>query len=178
VGPPSLRRLLWAVGATLAAGTIAALALHGERPDTSLVRFEPAGVMLSIAPESVMEVVVSRGERRWRFERAGADAWSSSTGSAAATAHLNRGLRLLHDSAPQRVLAADEVAGIAPSEFGLAPPRYVVSVRSAATPPFAIEFGALSPQGVAQYARVSGREGIVLLPAFVGAQWESVMSAP
>ncbi len=65
-----------------------------------------------------------------------------------------------------------------PSEFGLAPPRYSVSVRATGAPLFEIEFGALSPQGLAQYARVTGHAEIVLLPSFIGEQWESVIGAP
>jgi hypothetical protein len=181
VGPTPLRRMLWVAGATLAAATITALALHGQRPDGDLVRFEPSGLMLSIAPDTVTEIVISRGERRWRFERAGARAWATASGSSLperVTSHLNSGLRFLHVSTPQRVLEGDEVAGIGLSEFGLAPPRYVVTARAAGVAPFEIEFGASSPQGSAQYARVTGRPGIVLLPSFVGAQWESVMDAP
>ena len=66
VGPSPLRRVVWVSGAVLAAGTIIALAFHGQRPDPSLVHFQPAGVMLSIAPDAVVEVVISRGQRRWR----------------------------------------------------------------------------------------------------------------
>jgi hypothetical protein len=171
----------WAAGVVLAAGTIIALAFHGERPDPSLVHFEPAGVMLSIAPDTVVEVVVSRGQRRWRFERAGANGWAAAPGPPLAESvgtHLDTGLRFLHVSAPQRVLQPDEVAGISPSEFGLAPPRYSVSVRATGTPSFEIEFGALSPQGLAQYARVTGHAEVLLLPSFIGEQWEAVMGAP
>jgi hypothetical protein len=75
------------------------------------------------------------------------------------------------------VLQPQEVAGISPSEFGLEPPRYSVSVRSPAAAPFNIDFGALSPQGPAQYARVTGRDEILLLPSFIGEQWEAVMGA-
>jgi hypothetical protein len=178
VGPPKLKRALWAAGATLAAAIITALALHGQRPDGSLVRFEPAGVMRSIAPDTVTEIAIARGARRWRFERAGARAWTAVAGppvSESLTRDLDRGLRFLHASAPQRVLGADEVGGAALAEFGLAPPRYAVSVRAAGLPPFEIEFGGSNPQGLAQYARVLGRPDVVLLPSFVGASWESVM---
>ena len=92
-------------------------------------------------------------------------------------ARLDSGLRFLHVSAPQRVLQPQEVEGISPSEFGLEPPRYSVSVRSPAAAPFKIDFGALNPQGLAQYARVTGRDEILLLPSFVGEPWESLMSA-
>ena len=69
------------------------------------------------------------------------------------------------------------MASIPPSEFGLGPPRFSVSVRSSAGAPFDIAFGSLNAQGLAQYARVSGRAEILLLPSFVGEQWEAAMSA-
>lgn len=181
VGPSPLSRVVWSAGVVLAAGVIIALAFHGRRSDPSLVHFEPAGVMLSTAPDTVVEVVISRGQRRWRFERARPDVWAAAPGPPLAESvgtRLDTGLRFLHVSMPQRVLQPDEVAGISPSEFGLAPPRYSVSVRATGAPPFEIEFGALSPQGLAQYARVTGHAEILLLPSFIGEQWESVMGAP
>jgi len=190
VGAPALRRLLWPGAAVLAAGVIIALAVYGHRPDPSLARFEAAGVMLSIQPDSVTEVVVSQGERRWRFERRDATGWAAApgppleegvggegAGRESVATHLDSGLRFLHVSAPQRVLQPQEVAGTPPLEFGLAPPRFSVSIRSPAAAPFDIEFGALNPQGLAQYARVMGRAEILLLPSFVGEQWEAVMTA-
>ena len=190
MGAPALRRLLWPGAAVLAAGVIIALAVYGHRPDPSLARFEAAGVMLSIQPDSVTEVVVSQGKRRWRFERRDATGWAAApgpplgegvggegVGGESVATHLDSGLRFLHVSAPQRVLQPQEVAGTPPSEFGLAPPRFSVSIRSPAAAPFDIEFGALNPQGLAQYARVMGRAEILLLPSFVGEQWEAVMTA-
>ncbi len=177
---PALRRALWLGAAVLAAGVIISLAVYGRRPDPSLARFEAAGVMLFVPPDTVTEVVVSRGERRWRFERTSAKGWAAAPGAPAGEgvgARLDSGLRFLHVSAPQRVLQPEEVAGTPPSEFGLAPPRFSVSVRSPAAAPFNIEFGALNPQGLAQYARITGRAEILLLPGFIGEQWEAVMDA-
>ena len=170
---------MWVSAAVLAVGVIIALASYGRRPDPSLAPFEAAGVMLLIPPESITEVVVSEGERRWRFERASPNGWAAAGSPLGESvgARLDSGLRFLHVSAPQRVLQPQEVAGISPSEFGLEPPRYSVSVRSPAAAPFNIDFGALSPQGPAQYACVTGRDEILLLPSFVGEQWESVISA-
>jgi hypothetical protein len=164
--------------AVLAAGVIIALASYGRRPDPSLVGFQAAGVMLQISPDAVTEVTVFQGERRWRFERASSTGWAAVSGSSLGEgmgARLDSGLRFLHVSAPQRVLQPEEVAATSPSEFGLEPPRYSVSVRSPGAAPFTIEFGALSPHGLAQYARVIGRAEILLLPSFVGEPWESVM---
>jgi hypothetical protein len=52
-----------------------------------------------------------------------------------------------------------------------------VSVRSRGAAPFNIEFGARNPQGLAQYARLTGRAEILLLPSFVGEPWEAVIEA-
>ena len=178
VGAPALKRAAWLGAAVLAAGVVIALAFHGQRPDSSLVGFGAAGVMLQISPDAVTEVNVSRGEHRWRFERWSSKAWTAPPGpppGESVAAKLDRGLRFLHVSAPQRVLMPEEVAAVSPSEFGLEPPRYSVSVRSPGTAPFTIEFGGLNAQGLAQYARVTGRAEILLLPSFVGEQWESVM---
>lgn len=165
--------------AVLAAGVIVALASYGRRPDSSFAPFEAAGVMLPIPPETITEVVVTQGERRWRFERASPNGWVTAGPplGESVRARLDSGLRFLHVSAPQRVLQPQEIAGIAASEFGLEPPRYSVSVRSSAAEPFTIDFGAPSPQGSAQYARVTGRAEILLLPRFIGEQWEVVMGA-
>ncbi len=180
MGAPALRRALWIGAALLAAGVIIALASYGRRPDPSFAPFEAAGVMLLIPPETVTEVVISQGERRWRFERVSPNGWVAGPDSHPGERvgpRLEGGLRFLHASAPQRVLQPQEVAGIAPSEFGLEPPRYSVSVRSSAAEPFNIDFGERSPQGSAQYARVTGRVEILLLPSFIGEQWEVVMGA-
>jgi hypothetical protein len=180
VGAPALRRAAWAVAATLAAGVILTLAFHGRRPDPSLARFEAAGVMLAIAPESVTEVEIARGAHRWRFVRAGAGGWTAPPGpppGERVRTGIDGGLHFLHVSAPQRVLQRDELAGTPPSDFGLDPPRFTVSVRAPASAPFTIEFGALNPQGLAQYARIAGRSDLLLLPGFVGEPWEAVMDS-
>jgi hypothetical protein len=171
---------MWVGAAALAAAVIVALAAYGHRPDPSMARFEAAGVMLRLPPDTVTDVVISQAGRRWRFERTSAKGWAAAPGSPSgesALAHVDKGLRFLHASAPQRVLQPEEVASIPPSEFGLGPPRFSVSVRSSAGAPFDIAFGSLNAQGLAQYARVSGRAEILLLPSFVGEQWEAAMSA-
>jgi len=170
---------LWWGAALVAAGIVTGLAFHGRRPDTSLARFEAAGVMLAIAPATVTEVVVTQGDRRWRFERAGPKAWATGPGTMAGEqvgSQIESGLRFLHASPPQRVLEPGELADSARSEFGLEPPRFSVTVRSSAGHPFSIDFGVRNAQGLAQYAHVAGRAEVVLLPGFVGESWEAVMS--
>ncbi|MBI4638009.1 MAG: hypothetical protein HY727_16860 [Candidatus Rokubacteria bacterium] len=168
---PPLRRALWVGAAVVAGAAILALALQGQRPEPGFVRFEAAGVMLHIAPERAREVHVTAGDRRWRFTRSGSGGWAA-VGAPAAPADAERrlesGLRLLHASAPQRVIARDELERVPAAEYGLDPPRYTVVVYADAAEPFTIQFGAANAQGLAQYARVAGRDELLLLPRFVG----------
>jgi len=53
-----------------------------------------------------------------------------------------------------------------------------VAVRAPGGETFTIEFGGLNAQGLAQYARVTGRDAIVLLPRFVGEPWQALAGAP
>ncbi len=178
---PALKRAAWVGAAAVAAGAILALALHGRRPDPGLVRFEAAGVMVQVPPERVTEVVVARGDRRWRFTRTDGRGWTAAPGTPRldedVAARIESGLRFLHVSAPQRVMAREEFPGTPLAELGLGPPRYSVSVSSSAGAPLTVEFGALNPQGLGQYARVKGRDEILLLPSFVGEPWETVTGA-
>ncbi len=172
-----LKRYAWAGAAVLAAAIIAALALHGRRPEPGLVRFEAGGVMLHIAPERVREVRVTAGDRRWTFTRVDAGGWTVAGAAVVSrdwTSRIESGLRFLHVSTPQSVLAPDEFAGTPAAEFGLDPPRYLVSVRAPGSEPFTVRFGSGNAQGLAQYARVVGRDELFLLPRFVGEPWEAV----
>jgi hypothetical protein len=130
--------------------------------------------LAGVPPEGVSEVVVSRGERHWRFRRTEGHGWAAagmpSLGEGT-VARLESGLRFLHVSPPQRVMAREEIRGTPLAELGLDPPRFSVSVRTGAAEPITVEFGALNPQGLAQYARVNGRDEILLLPSFVGEPW-------
>ena len=177
VAAPTLKRYAWSAAAVLAAAAIVVLALHGRRPEPGFVRFEAAGVMVHITPESVSEVDVVAGDRRWRFTRTGTGEWSFRGPSGPAADWQDRvenGLRFLHNSAPQRVINSDELGDASAAEFGLAPPRYTVSVSTAsAAGAFVISFGSPNPQGLAQYASVAGRSNLYLLSRFVGAEWEA-----
>lgn len=175
----ALKRAAWVAAAMAAAVAIVIPASHGRRPDPGLVRFQEAGVMVAVPPERVSEVVVSRGERRWRFTRTKGNGWTEAAGmpslSEGTAARLDSGLHFLHVSAPQRVMRAEEISGTPLAELGLDPPRFSVSVRPEAATPITVEFGGLNPQGLAQYARVKGRDEILLLPRFVGEPWEHVI---
>ena len=173
----ALKRAAWVGGAGLAAGLIVVFAWHGRRPDPGLVRFEPGGVMLQVRVEDIIEVQVSAGNRQQSFTRSPAGTWSTARALVPAeiVQRLERGLRFLQVSAPQRILSPEEYAGTPFAEFGLAPPRYSVMVRTAASTPLVIQFGETNPQGLAQYARMEGSAELLLLPRFVGEPWEALV---
>lgn len=175
-----MRRAAWPVTAAVAAVVLIGLALHGRRPDSGLARFEAAGVMTAIRPERASEVRVSAGVRATRLRRAGDGRWTVDGGARDGdpTPAVERGLRFLHVSAPQRVLERGDLPPDAPTAFGLAPPRYVVSVLGAGGETFTIEFGGLNAQGLAQYTHVAGRDVVYLLPRFVGEPWQTLAGVP
>jgi hypothetical protein len=178
VAPPALRRWLWPVVALTAVTALAVFALTGRRSEPGLARFEAAGVMLAIPVEQVTAVDVRAEGRQWRFERADGG-WRVGAGSAPPaadfSAHVDAGLRFLHVSAPQRRLPAAELETTFLAEFGLDPPRYVVSVQTADARAFAVTFGVANPQGLAQYAQVGAGPDVVLLPRYVGEAWETAI---
>ena len=177
VAAPALKRAAWIGGAGLAASVLLVLAWHGHRPDPGLVRFEPSGVMLQVRVEDIIEVQVSAGNRQQSFMRSLAGTWSTARAPVPAeiVQRLERGLRFLHVSAPQRIISPEEYARTPFAEFGLAPPRYSVMVKTAASTLLVIQFGETNPQGLAQYARMEGSAELLLLPRFVGEPWEALV---
>ena len=174
VDAPLLRRALWPALAALAAGTLLLLALYGERPGAGLDKFEASGPMVHLDPAGIAEVEVHAGALRWRFARQGGG-WrvveASSTPPADVAVRIETGLRLLHNSAPERILAGDELA--AQAAFGLDPP--VLSVVATGASRFSIAFGAANPLGLARYARVEGRGEVALMPGYVAETWEAAV---
>jgi len=181
VAPPSLRTGAWIAGALLAGGALLAVALHGERPAAGLARFQPAGVMVALAPERVAAVEVLEGARRWRYLRT-PSGWAAEPGGARGPRDpaplIDLGLRLLHGSVPQRVLEGEDLRGLRLEEIGLAPPLLVVRVEVPGAAPFSVDIGGPNPQGLARYARVAGRAEVLLLNRFVAEPWQELGTAP
>jgi hypothetical protein len=166
-----LSRALWIGAALAAASVLVVLALHGERPATIGV-FAAAGVMRHIPPEDVSHVEVVAGTTRWQFTRKSAR-WESSNATqgydAKTSAAIDQGLRLLHNSAPERTLAGEEGSGA----FGLAAPAMVITVKGPES--FSIAFGGTNPLGLARYARVQGQRDVILLPRYVADAWQQAV---
>ena len=177
VASARLKGWAWPVAAALAAGFIEVLAFHGERREPGLARFTPAGVLADWPIEQVTFVEVGTAAQHRSFRRRPGGVWRSDTTGAATAADLGerieKGLTLLHNSGPQRTdLASEQLA-----EFGLTQPRLTVTARMADDISTTIEFGGTNPLGLERYARIVGRNGILLLPSFVADAWEPVAEA-
>jgi hypothetical protein len=169
-----LKRWSMAGAGVLAAAFIVAAALHGERPSGGVVPYEVKGFLAAYPADAVQEVEIESAAGR-RVLRRTRDGWEG--GANVATA-----VRLLHDTAPERNVSAEELAGarlagVRLVDYGLSSPALVVTARGT-LPPFRIAFGGPNPLGVSRYVQVQGREGIWLLPRHVAEAWEAVARAP
>jgi len=179
VAPPLMRRLAWPLAAGLAFAFLVGLALQGERRDP-MQDFKPAGLLTAFTPEDAREIEITTGAEVWRFRRD--TTWQaiepSKTVPADIAQRIDTALRLLRNSAPLRVLTADEVARVPPSDYALASDGLRVQVRAANGAAFRIQFGGRNPLGSARYAKVDGIDGVPMLPAYVGDAWEQVIGGP
>ena len=169
MAPPLIRRWAWGAAAGLAFAFLVGLAFHGGRPDI-MVQFKPAGLLTAFAPEDAREIEIATGTQRRRFVRDG-ERWNASPEVAG---KLDAAVRLMRNSGPMRVLSADEVARMPPSEYALGPDNLKVSIRPAKGAAFVVQFGGRNPLGSARYAKVEGEPGVALLPTYVADAWEQL----
>src|SRR5262249_34679883 len=128
VAAASVTRWLWTVAAAIAAGFIVVLAFHGERPQGGLARFEAAGLLVRWPVAEMSEVDGQVGTDRRSYRRVAGD-WQRD-GTNVLTDLRDRielGLKLLHNSRPERIIGPGELSNRALADFGLAPPRLSVT---------------------------------------------------
>ena len=168
------RLTVWAssTAALLALAFIAALAFTGDRPEPGLERFRPAGVLAAWEVEDIVTVEIVAGAKHRLFRRGDDGIWQAVCAETAQ--HIERGLTLLRNAAPQRVFATGEIDNGSLAEFALDPPRLTVIVRRHTGNPVTIRFGAANPLGLARYARAEGRPEVLLLPSYVTEAWEEI----
>ncbi len=171
-----IRRVAWPLAAVAAFAFLVGLALQGERRDP-MQEFKPAGLLTAFAPEDAREIEIAAGAAVWHFRRDGAWRPVEQTKPVPSdfAQRIETALRLLRNSSPLRLLTAEEVARVPPSEYALATDSLRVKVRAADGATFRIQFGGLNPLGSARYAKVDGMEGVPMLPAYVGDAWEQVV---
>lgn len=177
MAPSLIRRLAWPSAAALALLFVVGLALTGERPDAGIAQFKPSGLLTAFAPADTREVEIAVDGKAWRFRRE--EAWQavetpakvpSDTGE-----RIDAALRLLRNAGPLRVLTADEMAQMPESEYGLSAQSLLVRLRGPNGATFQVQFGGRNPLGSARYSRVTGVEGLPMLPTYVAEAWEQVI---
>jgi hypothetical protein len=154
------------------------MALHGERREGGIDRFESEGFLAASEPRSVRRVVVERGGRPSGYDRAADGQWTTGAPpmpiAPELAQRLEQALELLRHAKPERQFTAEEAATVPKAGLGLEPPAILVSVVAAGASPFVIAFGAENPLGHARYARVG--ETLWLVPKHMADAWDGVVT--
>jgi hypothetical protein len=167
--------------AALAAGAlmvalIAALALIGPPPGLPKLHFEARGIVQE-QPAAIDRVEIRTGRDSVAFRRVRSGSWifdrpEGSNVPSELASHLDNALQFMHVSEPARSLEPADYAGARFTEFGLDPPRYVISLEKADRSVAVADFGTLNPASTSQYVRLVGQPTLYLMPRHVGAEWE------
>jgi hypothetical protein len=174
----AVRRLGMPVGAALALAYLSIMLVTGALPERrQLVQAEARGV-LRLAPESVTRVTVAADAEPQVFVRQ-ADGWAREGSAAAVDAELalilERAVKFMHTANPVRALEPEEIAHAGPAEFGLDRPRLRITLENAGGVVLEADFGDEGADGLLQYMRVRERDGLYLMSAFVGKEWQAVL---
>jgi hypothetical protein len=177
---PALKRYAWPALAAAALGYLLVLGLTGERPGPGLAPFEARGPLRDTPLASISAVELAADGRAWRFERTDAGVWRVAQGPplSGLARDLPTALTLLRNSGPARTLPMRELSPANLAEFGLDAPRLRVAVHAGSAQTFVIAFGGANALATDRYARVAGREEVMLLPAFVAEAWERLAGMP
>jgi len=180
VAPPVKRSVVWSLAALASIGYLCAMVIGGALPELrSRVKFEAKGVM-TLAPERIDRVEIERGATRVALARTRSGGWSREGGevlSAADAAKVSLAVQYMHTAGPVRTMKAEEIRGVAPSEFGLAPPELSITLFAGPERVLQARFGARNAEDLLQYMTLAGRDGMYLMSRFVGQQWDASIEA-
>ncbi len=173
----SARTVFWRVAPVGALLFLCWLALDGGRPEyRHLIRTESKG-LLSVAPEAIDRVVVTLPGAELRFARRGGG-WLEEGRNVAlepeASHRLDVAVKIMRTSPPIRELTAAELGAGNAAEFGLNPPRAVVSLREGTSERMRLALGKPNPQSMLRYARVNDSSSVYVYSGFIGEEWEAV----
>lgn len=173
------RPIAWGL-ACLAVAYLGAMVVTGAVPEfRHRVKFEAKGVM-TVPPERVDRVEIGRDGGRVVLTRTDNGGWSGEDGAALSAnlaSKVSLAVQYMHTSGPVRVMAADEIQGVAPAEFGLERPRISVALFVGPERVLLAEFGARNPEDMLQYMRLAGHDGMYLMSRFVGQEWDASIEA-
>jgi hypothetical protein len=165
---------LGVMAACLMAGLLGVIAVSGRWPVDAPRTHAEAGGILSLAPERVLRIEFSSGERRSTFARNSRGEWlfNDAATEPAVAGHIDTAIRLLTISVPRRVLSVSEYRPDQLTEYGLDPPRFALAVAETGGNTTRLGFGEATPAQNAQYVGVVGRPELYLLPRDVGEEWQ------
>ena len=173
------RSLVWSLAALASIGYLSAMVIGGALPELrTRVKFEAQGVM-TVAPERIDRVEIERGATRVALARTGGG-WSREGGDvlpAPVAAKVSLAVQYMRTAGPVRVMTAEEIRGLSPAEFGLAPPQLSVTLFAGPQRVLRARFGARNAEDLLQYMTLDGRDDLILMSRFVGQQWEASVEA-
>jgi hypothetical protein len=180
VAPPVKRSVVWSLAALASIAYLLAMVIGGALPELrTRVKFEAQGVM-TLAPERVDRIEIERGTRHVALARTSSGGWSRQGGeplSVPVAAQVSLAVQYMRTAGPVRVMTAEEIRGIAPAEFGLAPPELSVTLFSGPERMLRARFGARNAEDLLQYMTLDGRDDMYLMSRFVGQQWDASIEA-
>jgi hypothetical protein len=173
VAAAAMKRIVWVVAALVSFAVLAVLAFSGPDRGQSLVEHQAEGKMKHLATDSVNSVRVSSAAGTRHFKRGPDGRWllsgpaAENGGPVGASAAIEAGLRLLHNTLPERNFEIE-----AP-EFGLSAPVLELAVQTVDGQSFEAAFGGINPMGIAQYVRIrsGGQTTVHLMPSYVAQTW-------
>jgi hypothetical protein len=171
----STRRKLTGAAAALAmVAVIGGISLTGRWPrDTSLEQVTGKGI-LPLASTAIAKVEISGGDKEIAFEHRPSGAWVL-RGEAIPmpiAEHVEAAIRFLNVSNPRRIFKQGDYDARKIAEFGLDPPRMLVTLVRANGKAQSLTFGETTPAGNSQYVRIVGKPNVYLLSRYVGMEWQ------
>lgn len=161
-------------GAVVMIGLIGAISMTGRWPTGApLERPEVKGI-LAVSADQVARVQLSVGEKDLILQHRPAGGWLVNGGETeqAVSEHVDAALRMLHVSHPTRILRPGDYTAAQVADFGLDPPRMLVSIAANDGKIRNVAFGESTPAQNAQYVHVIGQPNLYLLSRYVGVEWQ------
>jgi hypothetical protein len=167
-------RLAGITGAVVMIALIGAISLTGRWPTGGALKPPEVRGILAAPADQVARIQVSVGEKDLVFRHRPEGGWlvNGAETEKAVSGHIDTALRMLNVSNPTRVLRPGDYTSAQVADFGLDPPRLLVSVLANTGKTSSITFGEATPGQNAQYVRVIGQPNLYLLSRYVGVEWE------
>jgi hypothetical protein len=153
---------------------IAGLSLTGRWPRSSSLEQITGNGILSLSADDIARIAIGTGDRTVVLKHPSKSAWlvGGAELAPAVAQHVDEAVHFLNVSTPRRILEPGEYDAGKIAEFGLDPPRMVVSLRAKDGKTGNIAFGEATPAGNSQFVRMLGRPDIYLLSHYVGVEWQ------